>query len=129
MWYDYSWKGDIDKSGGVLFNIGIHFFDMLIWIFGEPVIDNVQISNKKALGTLNFKNAEVEFYLSIDYNDLPHKEWKAFRSLNINDKDYDFSEGFTELHNISYEKIINGEGFGINDIFPAIELIEKMNSK
>lgn len=129
MWYDYSWKGDIDKSGGVLFNIGIHFFDMLIWIFGEPVIDNVQISDKKALGTLNFKNAEVEFYLSIDYNDLPHKEWKAFRSLNINDKDYDFSEGFTELHNISYEKIINGEGFGINDIFPAIELIEKMNSK
>tara|TARA_Y100001935_G_scaffold244865_1_gene237782 strand:- start:644 stop:1516 length:873 start_codon:yes stop_codon:yes gene_type:complete len=129
MWYDYSWKGDIDKSGGVLFNIGIHFFDMLIWIFGEPVIDNVQISNKKALGTLNFKNAEVEFYLSIDYNDLPHKEWKAFRSLNINDKDYDFSEGFTELHNISYEKIIDGEGFGINDIFPAIELIEKMNSK
>ena len=129
MWYDYSWKGDIDKSGGVLFNIGIHFFDMLIWIFGEPVIDNVQISNKKALGTLNFKNAEVEFYLSIDYNDLPHKEWKAFRSLNINDKDYDFSEGFTEFHNISYEKIINGEGFGINDIFPAIELIEKMNSK
>ena len=129
MWYDYSWKGDIDKSGGVLFNIGIHFFDMLIWIFGEPVIDNVQISNKKALGTLNFKNAEVEFYLSIDYNDLPHKEWKAFRSLNIYDKDYDFSEGFTELHNISYEKIINGEGFGINDIFPAIELIEKMNSK
>ena len=129
MWYDYSWKGDIDKSGGVLFNIGIHFFDMLIWIFGEPVIDNVQISNKKALGKLNFKNAEVEFYLSIDYNDLPHKEWKAFRSLNINDKDYDFSEGFTELHNISYEKIIDGEGFGINDIFPAIELIEKMNSK
>tara|TARA_B100001057_G_scaffold173802_2_gene174540 strand:- start:12520 stop:13392 length:873 start_codon:yes stop_codon:yes gene_type:complete len=129
MWYDYSWKGDIDKSGGVLFNIGIHFFDMLIWIFGEPVIDNVQISNKKALGTLNFKNAEVEFYLSIDYNDLPHKEWKAFRSLNINDKDYDFSEGFTELHNISYEKIIDGEGFGIDDIFPAIELIEKMNSK
>ncbi len=129
MWYNYSWKGDIDKSGGVLFNIGIHFFDMLIWIFGEPVIDNVQISNKKALGTLNFKNAEVEFYLSIDYNDLPHKEWKAFRSLNINDKDYDFSEGFTELHNISYEKIIDGEGFGIDDIFPAIELIEKMNSK
>ena len=128
-WYDYSWKGDFDKSGGVLFNIGIHFFDMLIWIFGKPIIDEISLSDKLAVGKLKFQNANVNFFLSIDYKDLPHKDWKAFRSLEINNKDYNFSDGFTDLHNVSYQNIINGNGFGIEDIYPTIELIEKMIAK
>lgn len=128
-WYDYSWKGDFDKSGGVLFNIGIHFFDMLIWIFGKPIIDDISLTDKLAVGKLKFDNANVNFFLSIDYKDLPHKDWKAFRSLEINNKDYNFSDGFTDLHNASYQNIINGNGFGIEDVYPTIELIEKMISK
>ena len=128
-WYDYSWKGDIEKSGGVLFNIGIHFFDMLIWIFGDPIEHESKITNKRAKGSITFKNADVKFNLSIDFNDLPYKDWKPFRSLKIDYKEFDFSEGFTELHNNSYEEIIKGNGFGIQEVYPAIELIQKMSQK
>jgi UDP-N-acetyl-2-amino-2-deoxyglucuronate dehydrogenase len=128
-WYDYSWKGNFDKSGGVLFNIGIHFFDMLIWIFGKPIIDEISLTDKLAIGKLKFQNANVEFFLSIDHKDLPYNDWKPLRRLEINNKDYNFSEGFTDLHNVSYQNIINRNGFGIEDIYPSIELIEEMISK
>lgn len=126
LWYDYSWKGEFDKSGGILFNIGIHFFDMLIWVFGDVIQHSQIIDNKTAVGTIKLSRADVKFKLSIDQKNLPHKEWKPFRSLLIDDKEYDFSEGFTELHNTSYNEIINGNGFGISDTEPAINLIEKM---
>jgi UDP-N-acetyl-2-amino-2-deoxyglucuronate dehydrogenase len=127
LWYDYSWKGIIDKSGGILFNIGIHFFDMLIWVFGKPINYSVTNLKKKSYGNLQLEKANIKFELSIDYNDLPHKEWKPHRIISIDGNELEFSEGFTELHNTSYENIIKNKGYGINDVFDAIELIEKMS--
>ena len=125
-WYDYSWKGTKDKSGGILFNIGIHFFDMLIWVFGSSTNFNVTNKNKKSFGNIQLEKADVTFELSIDYNDLPYKDWTPFRSITIDGEELDFSVGFTELHNTSYEHIINNRGYGIDDIFQATDLIEKM---
>lgn len=125
-WYDYSWKGDFDKSGGILFNIGIHFFDMLIWLYGNPINFSINNQHNTVRGTLNLEYADVDFMLSIDKNNLPYDEWKPYRNLTINNDKFNFSEGFTELHNISYQNIIEGKGFGPEDIRPAIELIEKM---
>ena len=125
-WYDYSWKGNFDKSGGVLFNIGIHFFDMLIWLFG-PVIDYKSIiEEKSAHGFIKLQNADVKFKLSIKKKDLPYDEWKPYRSLVINDEKFDFSDGFTDLHTKSYNEILSGKGYGIKDVYPAIQLIENM---
>lgn len=125
-WYDYSWKGNFDKSGGVLFNIGIHFFDMLIWLFG-PVIDYESIiEEKSAHGFIKLQNADVKFKLSIKKKDLPYDEWKPYRSLVINDEKFDFSDGFTDLHTKSYNEILSGKGYGIKDVYPAIQLIENM---
>ena len=106
LWYDYSWKGDIDKSGGVASNIGVHFFDMLIWIFGKVLKIYVKNTDKTSIGTLLLKNATVNFKLSIDRNDLPWNEWKPFRSIKIDSEEIEFSEGFTDLHNLSYQNII-----------------------
>ena len=128
-WYDYSWKGNFDKSGGVLFNIGVHFFDMLIWIFGDPIDFEINITPNSSKGKLFLENAEVDFFLSVDKNDLPHKDWKPHRLISVDSEELEFSEGFTELHNISYKNIINGDGFRINDIRKTIQLIEKMNKK
>ena len=125
-WYDYSWKGNFDKSGGVLFNIGIHFFDMLIWLFG-PVTDyKSTIEEKSAYGLIKLKNADVKFKLSIKKEDLPYDEWKPYRRLVINDEKFDFSDGFTDLHTKSYNEILSGNGYGIKDVYPAIQLIENM---
>ena len=126
LWYDYSWKGDIDKSGGVASNIGVHFFDMLLWIFGDVVDYNTKNTNKTSKGYLLLKNAEVEYNLSIQKEDLPWDEWKPFRSIKIDGEELEFSTGFTELHNISYEEILKGNGFTLNDVEPTIKLIEKI---
>jgi len=125
-WYEYSWKGQFDKSGGILFNIGIHFFDMLQWVFGDVIEHTQVIEDKTAIGNLKLNKADVKFKLSIDKDQLPHEEWKPYRSLTIDGIEHDFSEGFTELHNKSYQKIIQGQGFGIKEIEPTIELIENM---
>ncbi len=127
-WYDFSWKGNFDKSGGVLFNIGVHFFDMLIWIFGDPVNFEINKTSTSAKGKLILKNAEIDFFLSVKKEDLPHKEWKPHRLITVDDRELEFSEGFTELHNKSYKNIIDGNGFGINDIKKTIRIIEKMNN-
>ena len=126
LWYDYSWKGDIDKSGGVASNIGVHFFDMLLWIFGDVVDYNTKNTNKTSKGHLLLKNAEVNYNLSIQKEDLPWNEWKPFRSIKIDGEELEFSTGFTELHNISYEEILKGNGFTLNDVEPTIKLIEKI---
>ena len=126
LWYDYSWKGDIDKSGGVASNIGVHFFDMLLWIFGDVVDYNTKNTNKTSKGQLLLKNAEVNYNLSIQKEDLPWNEWKPFRSIKIDGEELEFSTGFTELHNISYEEILKGNGFTLNDVEPTIKLIEKI---
>jgi UDP-N-acetyl-2-amino-2-deoxyglucuronate dehydrogenase len=119
-WYSISWKGDIQKSGGVATNIGIHFFDMLGWIFGDTTKNIVHISQpNKAAGYLELENARVRWFLSIDYNDLPEsfKESgkRTYRSIVIEGEEIEFSEGFGELHTLSYKEILNGNGFGLRD--------------
>ena len=128
-WYDYSWKGDFDKSGGILFNIGVHFFDMLIWLFGKPKSFKIDYSDyKKCRGKIFLDKAEVNFLLSIDKKDLPHQEWKPFREIQFDGKKIDFTEGFTDLHLESYKQILNGKGFDIESCMSSIELIEKMKN-
>ncbi len=119
-WYYISWKGDIQKSGGVATNIGIHFFDMLTWIFGDTTKSIVHLSQpNKAAGYIELENARVRWFLSIDYNDLPLTSKEAgkrtFRSIVIEGEEIEFSEGFGELHTESYRKILDGKGFGLQD--------------
>ncbi len=126
-WYFYSWKGEEKKSGGVATNIGIHFFDMLIWIFGEVQHSEVHYSDvRKIGGFLELKNARVRWFLSLDKSDLPEKMrdggQPTYRSVQIDGKEVEFSTGFTNLHTVVYQNILDGNGFGIEDARPSIEL-------
>lgn len=127
-WYDISWKGDIDKSGGIATNIGVHFFDMLTWIFGDVKENIVHVSEPhKAAGYLCLEKARVRWYLSIDTHDLPQdireRGQRTYRSIKIDNNELEFSEGFTELHNKSYEEILKGNGFGIQEARKSIETV------
>jgi len=127
-WYHYSWKGDEDKSGGLLTNIGIHLFDLLIWLFGSVInYKIINITMKNVSGTLELKNADVEWFLSIDEKDIPsettNKKMKSFRSIVVDNIEIEFSEGFTELHTKVYEEILKGKGLGIDEARPSIELV------
>lgn len=128
-WYFKSWKGDIQKSGGVATNIGIHFFDMLIWIFGD-VKENVvhMYEHNKAAGYLQLEKARVRWFLSLDSNDLPKVATKSgsrtYRSITVDGKEVEFSGGFTDLHTVIYQNILNGNGFGIDDARKSIELTD-----
>ncbi|HET9826077.1 MAG TPA: Gfo/Idh/MocA family oxidoreductase [Chitinophagaceae bacterium] len=132
-WYHISWKGDIEKSGGIATNIGIHFFDMLIWIFGD-VKNNIvhQHTADVAAGRLELENANVNWFLSIDTNTLPDECKQAgkrtFRSLSIDGEQFEFSEGFTELHTRSYEEILKGKGFPISETKKSIELVHEIRN-
>lgn len=128
IWYNYSWKGDQDKSGGVASNIGVHFFDMLSWVFGEVEYFDVENGDLYSRGTIKLKNAEVKYNLSIDVNDLPWKEWKPYRCITVDGNELEFSDGFTELHNKSYQQILLGNGYGLDDIEPTIKLIENIRN-
>ncbi|MBP7652750.1 Gfo/Idh/MocA family oxidoreductase [Candidatus Dependentiae bacterium] len=123
-WYQFSWKGNLEKSGGLTTNIGIHFFDILIWIFGDVKKQEVCYSDeKKSEGYIELENANVKWCLSIDKNDLPENCGKpTFRSLKIDGEEIEFSEGFTELHTTVYKEIMNGKGFGIEECRKSIEL-------
>src|SRR5258708_26018117 len=114
-WYHTSWKGDITKSGGIATNIGVHFFDMLMWVFGSVVENNVTLHTKNtASGSLELEKASINWMLSIDVNTLPESVRAAgkrtFRTLTIDGEAFEFSEGFTELHTQSYNDIILGKG-------------------
>ncbi|MGD9493506.1 MAG: Gfo/Idh/MocA family protein [Bacteroidales bacterium] len=126
-WYQHSWKGDESKSGGVATNIGIHFFDMLTWIFGSVEQSIVHMhSDQKAAGFFRLKNANVRWFLSIDENDLPEEikgQKRTFRSIRVNGSEFEFSEGFTELHTDSYKQILAGNGFGLEDARRSIEMV------
>ena len=126
IWYDHSWKSDFDKAGGVVSNIGIHFFDMLLWIFGEVESFDIENTPRNSKGTLYLKNAKVNYFLSIDESDLPWDEWKPFRSIHIDNEELEFSSGFTDLHTKSYEEILNGNGFTLDDVEPVIRLVEQL---
>jgi UDP-N-acetyl-2-amino-2-deoxyglucuronate dehydrogenase len=132
-WYLYSWKGDIHKSGGVATNIGIHFFDMLMWIFGRSFANKVEINGeRKAKGVLELERARVNWFLSIDHNDLPEDarrgNQRTYRSIKIEDKELEFSKGFTDLHTKSYEEILNGGGFGLNDAKASIDVVHAIRN-
>lgn len=128
-WYFKSWKGDVEKSGGVATNIGIHFFDMLTWIFGA-VLKNVVHSYEadKASGFLKLEKAQVDWQLSLDENDLSEAVRKTgkrtFRSITVDGEEVEFSGGFTDLHSVTYQNIFNGNGFGIDDARESIEITE-----
>lgn len=127
-WYFMSWKGDTSKSGGIATNIGVHFFDMLIWIFGE-VQNNIvhHYSENKAGGFLQLKNARVRWFLSIDSEDLPERikqsGQRTYRSILIDGNETEFSEGFADLHTASYKEILNGNGFGLEVSYSTINTV------
>jgi len=127
QWYLYSWKGDVARSGGLATNIGIHFFDMLIWIFGPVETSRVFLAEPtRTCGYLELARARVYWFLSIDPRDLPTTGLKpgqtTYRSIRIDGQEVEFSEGFTDLHTRVYEEVLAGRGFGIADAKPSIEL-------
>ena len=127
-WYQSSWKGNPEKSGGLAMAIGIHFFDILLWIFGpvEKSYLHLDRPNKMA-GFLELQKASVRWFLSVDRNDLPITEKikgaSAFRSLKMNDEEYDFTSGFSNLHTSCYNNIVGGHGLSIEDTIPSIEIV------
>ena len=132
-WYHYSWKGDMQKSGGIATNIGVHFFDMLSWIFGDAKTNIVyQSDNNTASGYLELEKAKVNWLLSIDENLLPAEVKKqnkrAYRSIKVENKEIEFTEGFEDLHTESYKEIIAGRGFGINDARNCIQIVHDIRN-
>jgi len=132
-WYFYSWKGNPEKSGGVVTNIGIHFFDMLSWIFGDVVKSEVHIMQKdKAAGYLQLKQANVRWLLSIDRNDLPQKaienQMPTYRSIKVDGGEIELSGGFNDLHTESYKQILSGHGFGIQNARQSIEIVHHIRN-
>lgn len=127
-WYFTSWKGDIDKSGGIASNIGIHFFDMLIWIFGKIQKSIVHlVEPHKSAGYLELEKARVRWFLSVDQNSLPEDVkvagQRTYRSITVDGNEIEFSGGFTDLHTQSYQGIIDGNGFGLGEARPSIEAV------
>jgi len=127
LWYLVSWKGDVSKSGGVATNIGIHFFDMLQWVFGRVQHLTVHVSEPtRVAGYLELEKARVRWFLSIDRSDLPKTAVETrkttYRSITVNGEELEFSEGFTDLHTVSYAEILKGNSFTLNDVRPSIEI-------
>ena len=130
-WYQYSWKGNFEKSGGIAANIGVHFFDMLHWIFGKRIsVELSEASETTCAGRLQFENAEVDWLLSIDPKRSPHCSSEtrntALRTLLVDDEVIDFSTGFEGLHSTVYQKILEGNGFGIEDTRDSIETLHEI---
>jgi UDP-N-acetyl-2-amino-2-deoxyglucuronate dehydrogenase len=126
-WYMHSWKGNLERSGGVATNIGIHFFDLLVWLFGRVENNEVHFaSSAKTGGYLELERARVRWFLSIDRNDLPETATECglstFRSITVDSKEVEFSEGFTDLHTLVYKNTLEGKGFVIEDARAAINI-------
>lgn len=132
-WYQTSWKGDISKSGGIATNIGVHFYDMLSWIFGDVQRNVVHIHEKdRAAGYLEFENARVRWFLSINSKYLPteikEKGQTTFRSITIDGEELEFSGGFTDLHTLVYKDILDGNGYGLDAARTAIEIVHHIRN-
>lgn len=126
-WYFQSWKGREGQSGGIETNIGIHFFDMLIWLFGDVKDFEVKTRNeKKSYGILKFENARVTWFLSLDIKDLPYGVLNFFRSMAINGEEVRFDNVFSELHTKSYKDILSGKGYGIEEARKSIKLVQEI---
>jgi len=126
-WFFASWKGDLSKSGGIATNIGVHFFDMLLWIFGDVKNHEVHLSEEsKMAGFLELEKANVRWFLSVDRNDLPeiaaNTEKDTFRLIRVDGEELEFSDGFADLHTLIYKEILAGRGFGVEDARPSIHL-------
>ncbi|OYT12078.1 MAG: oxidoreductase [Bacteroidetes bacterium 4572_112] len=132
-WYFVSWKGDNSKSGGVATNIGVHFYDMLTYIFGDVQLNTVHYTDKDtAAGFLQLERARVRWFLSVDDRNLPAdivaKGQRTFRSITVDGDEIEFSGGFTELHTISYQHILKGEGFGLEHARKSIEIVHSIRN-
>jgi UDP-N-acetyl-2-amino-2-deoxyglucuronate dehydrogenase len=132
-WYRYSWKGDAEKSGGLATNIGIHFFDLLMWLFGPPRREEVALAEPtRVSGSLELERADVLWFLSIDRRDLPFAPVPGgkttFRSIAIDGEEVEFSEGFTDLHTRVYEETLAGRGFGIAEARPSVEIAHRIRN-
>lgn len=133
-WYHMSWKGELDKSGGIATNIGVHFFDMLAWVFGGVKKNIVHtLTEDAASGFLELDRARVRWFLSIDYNDVPAeikaKGKRTYRSLTMEGNEIEFSDGFTDLHTISYQQILNGNGFGLREARSSIQTVYEIRNQ
>jgi UDP-N-acetyl-2-amino-2-deoxyglucuronate dehydrogenase len=133
-WYHRSWKGDIEKSGGVATNIGVHFFDMLTWVFGPAKENEVHVSETdRAAGFLQLENARVRWFLSINRDHLPEQAKAAkkstYRSIAVNGEEIEFSDGFGDLHTESYKSILAGKGYGLADARPSIYIVHSIRNK
>jgi UDP-N-acetyl-2-amino-2-deoxyglucuronate dehydrogenase len=134
-WYHYSWKGDVEKSGGIATNIGVHFFDMLTWIFGDVKENIVQVLEEdRAAGFLQLEKARVRWFLSLEYDDLPGdikaRDQRTYRCIIVDGEELEFSGGFTDLHTTTYSEILKGNGFGLSDAKSSIETVYSIrNSK
>lgn len=132
-WYDVSWKGDARRSGGVSMNIGVHFFDLLLWLFGEAGNVEVHLHEPRRMsGFVELERARVRWFLSVDEQDLPESVRAAgkfaHRSMTLDGEEIEFSDGFTDLHTRVYREILAGRGFGIDDARPAIDLVHRINA-
>jgi UDP-N-acetyl-2-amino-2-deoxyglucuronate dehydrogenase len=131
-WYHASWKGEDGKSGGVATNIGVHFFDMLGFVFGAVSRNEAHLrETERAAGFLECERADVSWFLSIDRNDLPESvrgKKTTFRSITVDGEEVEFSEGFTDLHTRSYEEILAGRGFGLDDVRTSIDIVSEFRS-
>jgi UDP-N-acetyl-2-amino-2-deoxyglucuronate dehydrogenase len=133
-WYHYSWKGDVKKSGGVVTNIGIHFFDMLSWIFGKVQSSTVHLAkDDKAAGLVQLEKANIKWMLSLDRNDLPKKVsdtgQTTYRSILVDNEEIEFSGGFTDLHTVSYREILKGGGYGIKEASNSVEIAHMIRNQ
>ncbi len=132
-WYLVSWKGQLERSGGLATNIGIHFFDLLMWLFGEVQYSNVHLSTPTAVGGyIELKNAGVKWYLSIDSANLPaeaqDRGQPTYRSITIDGEEIEFSGGFTDLHTLVYQEVLAGRGFTLDDARPSIVLVHSIRN-
>jgi len=133
LWYHYSWKGDVQKSGGIGTNIGVHFFDLLMWLFGSPDRIELYIREPNRMGGfLELQHADVEWFLSLEKEDLPesfkHQGMSTYRSIEVDDEEVEFSKGFKDLHLRVYEETLAGRGFGIEDARSSIELVYNLRN-
>lgn len=130
QWYHRSWKGALEKSGGIAANIGVHFFDMLSFVFGDMKMNVLHYRDANAAaGYLEFQRARVRWLLSIDRNHLPPQTpdgQTTYRSITVEGEEIEFSGGFTELHTLSYQEILAGRRFGLNDVRASIEIVEEL---
>ena len=130
-WYHQTWKAQESKSGGIAANIGVHFFDMLIWVFGEPISQELHYrSNDTLSGVIELEKARVKWFLSIDGTKLPESEKMkgatTYRVLSFDEEVVEFSSGFTDLHTRVYDGILRGQGYGLGDVVSAIKLVEEI---